>query len=180
MYRSSDPADSLRKSGSVPGIPAFQDDLDAAPHLARRPGVGDLAAVYFTVDAQMSFDPGDGVDGNSFGHIYLSLTAELGMFSGQHREFLDKIEIGHELDGHDSQGDENFSRRREIGPAGPGVITDKKGIETVQGACQEHGDGHQEEEAQVPGQSRAEQQHHGRQGAGVRGRFPPRRSAGES
>ncbi len=47
--------------------------LDAAPHLAGRPGLLDLAAVDFDVDAQMAFDAGDRIDRDSLGHLYSSL-----------------------------------------------------------------------------------------------------------
>ena len=138
MYGSSDPADSLGEGRSVPGVTALEDDLDAAPHLAGGPGVGHFAAVDFTFYAQMPFDPGYGVDGNSFGHIHILLEARLGVLStGQHREFFNKIQVGHEFDGHDAQGDQNFRDGREIVPPGPGIKADEKGVEAIEGACQE-------------------------------------------
>ena len=49
--RGADAADALGEGGGVPGVAALEDDLDAAPHLARGPGVGDLAAINFTLYA---------------------------------------------------------------------------------------------------------------------------------
>ena len=69
----SDPADSLGKRGSIPGISTLQDNLNTSPHLARRPGIRHLAAVHFAVDSQMPFDPGDRINGDSLGHIPLPL-----------------------------------------------------------------------------------------------------------
>jgi hypothetical protein len=95
MYGRSDPADSLGKRGSIPGISTLQDDLNTSPHLARRPGIGHLAAIHFTVDSQMPFNPGDGINGNSFGHIPLPLQW-LGVLNlWQHGVSFYKIEVTH-------------------------------------------------------------------------------------
>ena len=162
--RGADAADALGEGGSIPGVAALEDDLDAAPHLARRPGVGDFAPINFTFYAEMPFDPGYGVDDNSFGHIHILLDARLGVLSlGQHREFFDEIEVGHEFDGHDPQGDHNFRDGRKIVPAGPGVKADEKDVEPIEGACQEQGAGAEKKEAEVAPERGADRDQDGHQ-----------------
>src|SRR5271157_709016 len=60
-------ADALGEHPGVARVAPLEDDFDAAPHLARRPGLAHLAAVDLAVDAQMSFDAGDRIDDNA-GH----------------------------------------------------------------------------------------------------------------
>ena len=50
------------KAQASRGIAALEDDLDAAEHRGRRPGVLDLAAVDLGLDAQVPLDAGDGID----------------------------------------------------------------------------------------------------------------------
>ena len=80
---------------------------------------------------------------------------------GQHRKFFDEIEISHEFDGHDPQGDHNFRDGREIVPSGPGVKADDKGVEPIKRARQEQGDGHEEKEAEVAPERGTGQDQHG-------------------
>ncbi len=61
------PANALREHPGVARVAAFQDHLDAAPHLPGRPGLAYLAVVDLAVDAQMSFDAGDRIDDDA-GH----------------------------------------------------------------------------------------------------------------
>ena len=50
------------KSHASRGSRPCEDALDAAEHLARRPGLLHDAAVDLDVDAQMPLDAGDGID----------------------------------------------------------------------------------------------------------------------
>ncbi len=68
VHRRAHPAEPLGEEPRVPGIAAEEDALDAAEHLARRPRLGDDAAVHLDVDAQMAFDARDGIDGNVAAH----------------------------------------------------------------------------------------------------------------
>ena len=61
MNGGADAAEPLRVGPGVLRITAFEDHLDAAPHLGRGPGLGDVVAVHFDVNSQMAFDAGDGV-----------------------------------------------------------------------------------------------------------------------
>ena len=45
------PAEALRKGPSILGIAPLENDFDAAPHLRRGPGFGDVVAVHFDVDS---------------------------------------------------------------------------------------------------------------------------------
>src|SRR3954447_1946600 len=64
-----DAADALGEQPRLARVTPLQDDLDAAPHLAGGPGVADLASVHLDVDAQMSFDAGDGIDYDALSHF---------------------------------------------------------------------------------------------------------------
>ena len=61
VHRGTHPADPLREQPRVTRIPSLQDDLDSPPHLARRPGFLDRAAIHLHIDAEVSFDTGDRV-----------------------------------------------------------------------------------------------------------------------
>ncbi len=67
VHGGADAADALGENPGVARVAVLEDDLDAAPHLPRRPGIGNLAVVHLAVDAQVAFDAGDGIDGDS-GH----------------------------------------------------------------------------------------------------------------
>ena len=64
-----DAADPLREQPRLARVAPLQDDLDAAPHLAGGPGVSDLPSIHLDVDAQMSFDAGDGIDYDALSHF---------------------------------------------------------------------------------------------------------------
>jgi hypothetical protein len=61
-------AEALGEEPRVPGVAAEEDVLDAAPHLARGPGLLHLPVVHLDVDAQVPLDPGDGVDDDVLAH----------------------------------------------------------------------------------------------------------------
>jgi hypothetical protein len=69
MHRRTDATDTLGDGPGIARIATDEDVFNATPHLARSPGFGNLAAVYFDVDTQMAFDSGDRVNRNSFGHF---------------------------------------------------------------------------------------------------------------
>jgi hypothetical protein len=64
----SNPAGSLHKVVRIPGIAALQYQLDSAEHLPGAPGVYDLAAFNFHLDAQVAFDPGNRINYDTFSH----------------------------------------------------------------------------------------------------------------
>ena len=55
-------ADALRPDPGLARIAPLQDQLDAAKHRARTPGIGDLAAVHLGFNAQMAFNASDWID----------------------------------------------------------------------------------------------------------------------
>jgi hypothetical protein len=57
---------------SIPWIPALKNQLDASEHLARAPGIFDLAAFDFDFDPKVAFDSGNGVYHDFVCHIFLS------------------------------------------------------------------------------------------------------------
>ncbi len=119
MHRGADAADALRDRPSVARIAAEQDQLDAAPHLAGRPRLRNLAIVNLDIHPQMAFDTGDGVDGDSFRHGTVSLNSgayQRYSLTGQNGEFLDEDDLGQHLDGDHAQRDHDFRRRREVVP----------------------------------------------------------------
>jgi hypothetical protein len=69
MNGSSDPADPLGKNPGIPGITALENNFYAAPHLPGRPGIDHFAVVDLTLNFQMTFNPGNGVDDDSFSHL---------------------------------------------------------------------------------------------------------------
>ena len=69
VHRRTDATDTLGDGPGIARISADEDVFNATPHLARSPGFGDLAAVYFDVDTQVAFDSGDWIDRYSFGHF---------------------------------------------------------------------------------------------------------------
>ena len=72
MHRGADAADALGDGPGIARIAADQDVLDAAPHLAGRPGLLDLAAVDLDVDTQVAFDAGDRIDRDSLDIVLTS------------------------------------------------------------------------------------------------------------
>ena len=73
MYRGADAAETL---GIDPGIlrrTSLQNRLNTAPHLRRRPGVSDSAAIYFHINSQVTFDTGDRVKGYTSHYCYLRI-----------------------------------------------------------------------------------------------------------
>jgi hypothetical protein len=72
MHCGADPANTLGKHPGIARIAAQHDLLDAPPHLARRPGIGDFSAVNFAIDAQMPLDSGDWIDSDSCTHDVIS------------------------------------------------------------------------------------------------------------
>ncbi len=73
VNRSADSAKALGKEPCIPRIAATQNLFDAAPHGARSPRVGDRVIVDLHVDAEVSFDSGDGINRDSFRHRILLL-----------------------------------------------------------------------------------------------------------
>jgi len=69
MNSRSDPAYSLGKNPGIPGIAALKDNFHAAPHLPGRPGIDHFAVVDLTLDSQMTFNPGNGIDDDSLSHL---------------------------------------------------------------------------------------------------------------
>src|SRR5262249_56657988 len=65
VHRGADAAEPLREQPRLTRIAPLQDALDAAEHLARRPRLADDAAVDFRVDAEVTFDAGDGINGDT-------------------------------------------------------------------------------------------------------------------
>ena len=50
VNRGANPANPLREQPGVAGIAILEDDLNAAPHLPRRPGVDDFAVIHLAID----------------------------------------------------------------------------------------------------------------------------------
>ncbi len=69
MDRGAHAADALGDGPGVARVAAEQDQFDAAPHLARGPGLPDAAAIDIDVDAQVAFDAGDGINRYALGHF---------------------------------------------------------------------------------------------------------------
>jgi hypothetical protein len=59
---SADSAEALREDPAFAGITSTQNLFQSAPHGAAGPGLVDLAAIDFDVDAQMAFDASYGID----------------------------------------------------------------------------------------------------------------------
>ena len=55
-------ADALRERPRIARIASLQDQLDAAEHRRRRPGVAHGAAVDLGFDSEVALDPGHGID----------------------------------------------------------------------------------------------------------------------
>jgi hypothetical protein len=53
----------------IPRIAPLKNQLDAAEHLARTPGIDDFASGHFHLDAKVAFDSGDRINYNSFTHM---------------------------------------------------------------------------------------------------------------
>ncbi len=66
MHRGADAAEALGIDPGILRVDAPENRFDTAPHLGRRPGVGDVAAVYFHIDSQVTFDAGDRVKGDTW------------------------------------------------------------------------------------------------------------------
>ena len=61
VYHGTDAANALGEGPGIPGIAAFHDQLDS-PELRRGgPGFNDPAIIGLHLDAQVAFDPGDGI-----------------------------------------------------------------------------------------------------------------------
>ena len=69
MNGGSDPADPLGKNPGIPGVATLQDNFNAAPHLPGRPGIDHFAVVDLTLNFKMTFNPGNGIDDDSLGHL---------------------------------------------------------------------------------------------------------------
>ena len=63
-------ADALGEEPGFARIAPFEDQLDAAPHLSRGPGVPHLAVLDLDVDPEVALDAGDGIDRDSLAHDY--------------------------------------------------------------------------------------------------------------
>ncbi len=71
-------AEALGEEPRVARVAAEQDRLDPAEHLARGPGLLDLASVDLAVDAEMPLDARDRVDHDSFRHLLTSILCAVG------------------------------------------------------------------------------------------------------
>jgi hypothetical protein len=65
VHGRADAADALGVDPRVARVTPLEDLLDATPHLARGPGVGDLATVHLAVDAEVALDAGDRINRDS-------------------------------------------------------------------------------------------------------------------
>jgi hypothetical protein len=63
------PQDRCHEMVRITRIAPLENQLDAAEHLARAPGIDDLASGHFHFDAKVAFDSGDWINYNSFTHI---------------------------------------------------------------------------------------------------------------
>ena len=63
MNRRSDAADALGEHPGIPGIPAGQQQFDAAKHHSRTPGIRDPAVLNLHLQAQVPFDACYRIDG---------------------------------------------------------------------------------------------------------------------
>ena len=61
------------KSPCIARVAAFQYGFDATYHGPGTKCIGNFSIIHFYFNPQMSFNPGDGVYYNSFGHGYFSL-----------------------------------------------------------------------------------------------------------
>src|SRR5579872_848076 len=73
MHRSAHTAKPLREQPRITGIAPAQNLLDTAPHGARSPCIADRIVVNLDINAEVSFDSGDGINGDSFRHRCLLL-----------------------------------------------------------------------------------------------------------
>jgi hypothetical protein len=73
VYRCSDASYALRHQPGSAGIPSWQDDLQTTEHGAGAPRVGHLSSVDLYLEAQMSFNAGNRVNNEFFGHLFPSL-----------------------------------------------------------------------------------------------------------
>ena len=68
VHRGAYAAETLGEKPGFARVAALEDALDAAPHGARRPGIRNRAVFNFHVDAEMSFDSSDWVNGDALRH----------------------------------------------------------------------------------------------------------------
>ena len=69
VHRGAHAAEALGKQPGFPRVAALEDVLNAAPHRAGGPGIRDCAVFHFHVDAEVAFNPADGVDRYAFRHV---------------------------------------------------------------------------------------------------------------
>src|SRR5208337_1366540 len=62
VHRSAHAAEALGKEPGFPRVAALENGFNAAPHGAGGPGVRYRAVFHFHVDAEMAFNPADGVN----------------------------------------------------------------------------------------------------------------------
>ncbi len=72
----SDPAGALNKMMRVPGVPALKNNFDPAKHLPGTPGVDDLAALHFHLDARWPLYSGNRINRYSVTHMILLILFE--------------------------------------------------------------------------------------------------------
>ncbi len=83
-----DATDSLGELPDTLGVAAFHEDLKTAEHGRRVPGVRDLPVFDLAGDAQVAFNPGDGID-DYFGHLLTSFFGAV-VFHAFHRGSLEQ------------------------------------------------------------------------------------------
>jgi hypothetical protein len=64
VRRGTHAADTLYDLGRIPGIAAAQNLLEPAEHSAGTLGIDDLAVLDFNFNLEMTFNPGQRIDGN--------------------------------------------------------------------------------------------------------------------
>ena len=74
MRHRSDASCALGKERGVSWISSFQDNFNASEQLPGTPGVHDFSSCHFNFNAQMTFNPGNGLYGYFFAHRISSLS----------------------------------------------------------------------------------------------------------
>jgi hypothetical protein len=75
MHGGAHAADTLGKHPGIAGIAPQYNLFNTPPHLSGRPGVDNSAVIDLTVDPQVAFDAGNGINGYSLWHNKISAPA---------------------------------------------------------------------------------------------------------
>jgi hypothetical protein len=129
MHRGAHAADALGDGPGVARVAAEQDQFDAAPHLARGPGLLDAPAIHVDVDTQVAFDAGDRINRYALGHFSVSIPVLVSslhcVFPRQYREATGDDDVTEDLYGEHAGGDQHFGQRREVTEAVAGFVADQ-------------------------------------------------------